>query len=211
MLEYLKRASLGVSRAQAEYRVDALESSQGGPRTYKGKKKAYSDRLNAIRNNYLSLVSVTIHSVKANINPSTSTLGDVSFYFTARNNSDRIVTDIIYKPLIKGRGLSTTTSLVLEFLDPRTMKSGLGARETMTNQGHEAEKFTFFIGRYHSRPQGPPDRLREEVRHKHHGHALRKPEGLQGAVQAHDIPGGLLVAAGALEAEVRQAKTVQGP
>ncbi len=148
MMEFQKaQFNAELAKLRAEYKVDTLEIQSGkSEELISEKKKAYTDRINAIRNNYLSLINITIHSVQANINPSTSSLGDVSFFFTAKNNSDRIVTDIIYKPLIKGKGLTTTTSLVLEFIDPATMKSGLGAHESMTNQGHGPEKFSFFIG-----------------------------------------------------------------
>lgn len=141
-------------KLRAEYQMDILEDQARKAETLiNEKKQAYSGKVAEIRKNYLSMLEITIHSSQAAINPSTSALGDVTYFFTAKNNTDKTITDITYKPIIDGKGLPTTTSLVLEFLDPQTLKSGLGPHETMTNLGHDPEKFSFFIGEI------PPEEL----------------------------------------------------
>ncbi|MDT8273109.1 MAG: hypothetical protein RRA35_07925, partial [Desulfomonilia bacterium] len=62
------------------------------------------------------------------------------------NSSDRIITDITFRPSIGSKVLPTTTALVLEFIHPQTLKLGLAPGETMTNNGHDPERFQFFIG-----------------------------------------------------------------
>ncbi len=148
VLKHFRDQSDAESRKlRAEYQIDALEKEAKKAEALIGEKKqAYTAKVAGLRKNYLSLLEITIHSSQAAINPSTSALGDVVYFYTAKNNTDRIITDIKYKPIIEGKGLPTTTSLILEFIDPQTLKSGLGPHETMTNLGHDPEKFSFFIG-----------------------------------------------------------------
>jgi hypothetical protein len=42
--------------------------------------------------------------------------------------------------------MSASSTFVLELIDPATMKSGLGPGESLTNQGHDPEKFQMFMG-----------------------------------------------------------------
>ncbi len=110
------------------------------------KKEAYSQKFSSLRETYLESISVSINGVDAEIYPSSSALAEVYFYFSIKNNSDRIVTDIAYKPLIGDIILPTTSSLVLEFIHPATLVYGLGPGQTLTNKGYDPEHFSFFIG-----------------------------------------------------------------
>ncbi|HQG32448.1 MAG TPA: hypothetical protein PLA83_11025 [Deltaproteobacteria bacterium] len=148
VLEHFRaQADARIKKLRTDYQIDALERQTAeADSMIEEKKKLYADRLSNLRREYISKLTLTLSSVQGSMTPSSSALGDVAYYFTAKNNSDRIITYITYKPLIDGKSLSTTTLLVLEFIDPTTLKSGLGPHETMTNLGHDPEKFTFFIG-----------------------------------------------------------------
>jgi hypothetical protein len=144
---YRDQSDAEFRKLRAEYQMDILEDqAKKAEALINEKKQVYDGKVAELRKNYLTMLEITIHSSQAAINPSTSALGDVTYFYTAKNNTDRIITDITYKPLIDGNGLPTTTSLILEFIDPQTLKSGLGPHETITNLGHDAEKFSFFIG-----------------------------------------------------------------
>ncbi|HOO47770.1 MAG TPA: hypothetical protein PLM29_16180, partial [Deltaproteobacteria bacterium] len=110
------------------------------------KKKAYSGKFSSLRESYLKSLSVNIIGVDAEIYPSSSALAEVYFYFSVKNNSDRIVTDITYRPGIGDIILPTTSSLILEFIHPATLVYGLGPGQTLTNKGYDPEHFSFFIG-----------------------------------------------------------------
>jgi hypothetical protein len=148
VIEYFRsQADAKIMKLRTDYQIDALEEQKKtADSLIQEKKKLYADRVSNLRKEYISKLRIDLSSIQGSMTPSSSALGDVTYYFTARNNSDRIITDITYKPLIDGKGLPTTTILVLEFIDPITLKSGLGPHETMTNLGHDPEKFSFFIG-----------------------------------------------------------------
>lgn len=144
---YKSQSDAQIKKLCTDYRIDALENQTArADSVIQEKKRLYAERVSNLRREYISKLKITLSSVHGSMTPSSSALGDVSYYFTAKNNSDRVITDITYKPLVDGKGLPTTTLLVLEFIDPVTLKSGLGPHETMTNIGHDPEKFSFFIG-----------------------------------------------------------------
>lgn len=132
--------------ASERHRVQELEKQTSKARDeLEAKKRAYDQKLSSLRREYLSSLAITLESIDVAVSPSSSALGDVTFFYTAKNSSDRIITDIIYRPLIKDISLPTTTSLVLEFISPKTLISGIGPGETLTNRGHDPERFSFFI------------------------------------------------------------------
>lgn len=147
MMDYEKaRAQAALRKLESEYRIDG-----SGAGTKKGSgqaalaRQAYQARAEALRKHCISLLNIRLVSVRADINPSSSALAEVAYVYAAKNSSDRIITDVSYRPLMSGKPLSTTSTFVLEFMDPATMKSGLGPGETLTNQGHDPEKFSFFL------------------------------------------------------------------
>jgi hypothetical protein len=147
VLDYLKAGyQAEIEDAIERHRVRELEKQAAKVReTLAAKKRAYDDKFSSLRREYLSSLTITLESIDVALSPSSSALGDVTFSYTAKNNSDKIVTDIIYLPLIKDISLPTTTSLVLEFISPTTLISGIGPGETLTNRGHDPERFSFFI------------------------------------------------------------------
>jgi len=147
VMEHIRSRYEGeIADLRSRYRIEALEDQAAkAEEALRKKNQAYTDRLSSLRKEYLSSLTITLDSIEAFISPSSSALGDVTFFYTAHNKSDRIITDIIYRPLIKAKNLPATTTLVLEFIHPQTLISGIGPREIMTNRGHAQERFSFFI------------------------------------------------------------------
>jgi len=125
-----------LGRLEAELKASAQKIEQSD--------KAYNEKVESIKKHYIGKVPVTIHSAKAQIT-SESALGEINFIYTARNNSDKIISDITYRPLIDKVPLPITTMLVLEFINSKSLISGLAPGEELTNQGHEPEHLSFFL------------------------------------------------------------------
>ncbi len=106
--------------------------------------KSYADQIEALRKQYIRDISLTIHSADDQITPE-SALGEISFVYTVRNGSSRIISDITYRPLVGNLALPITSSLVMEFLNPKTLIYGLGPGESLSNQGGDPERFSFFL------------------------------------------------------------------
>ncbi len=147
VLDHLKASyQAELEGAAAKHRVQELEEQASKAReALEAKRRAYDEKLSSLRREYISALAITLDSIEVSVSPSSSALGDVTFFYTAKNNSDRIITDITYRPLIRNISLSTTSSLVLEFINPATLISGIGPHETLTNRGHDPERFSFFI------------------------------------------------------------------
>jgi hypothetical protein len=106
--------------------------------------KSYSERIDSLRKQYIEKIPITIHSASNQITQE-SALGDITFFFTAHNTSNMIISDITYKPVIEDIALPITTSLVLEFINPKNLIFGLAPGESLSNQGNEPEHFSFFL------------------------------------------------------------------
>lgn len=148
VLKHLQgQMDLALGQLATRYQIDLLSAQRDrAQETVQQKQQAYTAMLASLREQYLGSISLSVLSTETEISPSSSALGDVAFFYVVKNNSDRIITDITYKPKIGGVTLPTTSSLVLEFIHPETLKSGLAPGETLSNQGHEPEDFSFFIG-----------------------------------------------------------------
>ena len=146
VLEHLKTRFKGqLKTIDEKYQVARLESEvkEASLRIDRAE-KAYKDRIDELRKQYISKISITIHSASAQLSPE-SALGDINFSYTVKNNSDRIISKITYKPLLNKTTLAITSSLVLEFIHPKTLMFGLGPGESITNVGNEPEHFSFFL------------------------------------------------------------------
>ncbi|MBN1636505.1 MAG: hypothetical protein JW920_08325, partial [Deltaproteobacteria bacterium] len=106
---------------------------------------AYKNEINAIRAEYLSKIILRVDSASAEISPESSALGEIDFYYTASNNSDRIISSVIYTPKIGNDKMPTSSSLILELINPATLKYGIEAGKTISNKGFLPENFSFFI------------------------------------------------------------------
>jgi hypothetical protein len=148
VLKHLQdQLNLSLDQLNTKYQIETLKDQKEEATNFvKEKKQAYADKLASLQKLYMASLSLNILSTDAEVSPSSSALGDVSFFYSIKNNSDRIITDITYKPRIGEITLPTTSSLVLELIHPQTLKSGLGPKETISNKDHEPERFSFFIG-----------------------------------------------------------------
>jgi hypothetical protein len=70
--------------------------------------KSYSERIDSLRKQYIEKIPITIHSASNQITQE-SALGDITFFFTAHNTSNMIISDITYKPVIEDIALPITT------------------------------------------------------------------------------------------------------
>ncbi|HPR51647.1 MAG TPA: hypothetical protein PLU81_07660 [Deltaproteobacteria bacterium] len=148
VLEHLQgQFNDSLDQLSTKYQIDLLkEQEDKAAALAREKEQAYANKFESLKQQYLSSISLSIISSEAEIFPASSALGEVSFFYTIKNNSDRIISDITYRPKIGGITLPTTSALILDLIHPVTLKSGLGPNETLSNKGHEPEHFSFFIG-----------------------------------------------------------------
>jgi hypothetical protein len=125
-----------INKLESEVRASALQVAESD--------KAYKEKTDSLRKQYIAKVPITIHSANAQITTA-SALGEITFTYTAHNNSGKIISDIIYKPLIGNIPLPITTMLVLEFINSKNLIFGLAPGESLTNQGSDPEHLSFFL------------------------------------------------------------------
>jgi len=152
VLDHMKARLRGQLKAVDEkYQVARLEAETKEASTRVSRSdKAYTQEIETIRKQYGSRIAITIHSAAAQITPE-SAMGDITFTYTARNNTDRIVSDIVYRPLFNKAPLPMTSSLVLEFIHPTSLVYGLAPGESMANTAKDPEHFSFFLGEISSK------------------------------------------------------------
>lgn len=146
VLEFLKnRLDARLKTSRDRYQIERLEKdSKRAETAITAADKAYADRIEGLRRQYIDKIHITIHSASNQISPE-SALGDITFFYTAHNTSDKIISDIIYKPVIGDIALPITTSLVLEFINPKNLIFGLAPGESLSNKGSDPEHFSFFL------------------------------------------------------------------
>jgi hypothetical protein len=146
VLDHLKeRLNSGLKEENNRYQISKLESEvKASALRVAQSDKAYKEKIDSLRKQYIAKVPITIHSANAQITTA-SALGEITFTYTAHNNSDKIISDIIYKPLIGNTPLPITTMLVLEFINSKNLISGLAPGESLTNQGSDTEHLSFFL------------------------------------------------------------------
>jgi len=113
---------------------------------YVSRKKEYETRVNKIKEYYISKLVIRITNARAVIAPDASVMGEVSFCYTARNSSDRVIASVTYRPRIGSIFVPTPSPLVLEFLDPGTLKFGLAPGKEVSVNIDQPERLSFFIG-----------------------------------------------------------------
>ena len=146
VLDHLKeRLNSGLKEEINRYQINNLESEvKASALRVAQSDKAYKEKIDSLRKQYIAKIPVTIHSANAQITTA-SALGEITFTYTAHNNSDKIISDIIYKPLIGNTPLPITTMLVLEFINSKNLIFGLAPGESLTNQGSDLERLSFFL------------------------------------------------------------------
>lgn len=146
VLDFLKeRLNVNLKSSSDRNQVERLEKEvQLAATAITEANKTHAEKIEALRKQYIDKVHITIHSASNHISPE-SALGDITFFYTADNTSDRIISDIIYKPVIGDIALPITTSLVLEFINPKNLIFGLAPGESLSNKGTDPEHFSFFL------------------------------------------------------------------
>jgi len=147
VLDYLReRMDQQIQELNQHYQIQLRETELASAKKHlENTATAYRNEINAIRAEYLSKIILSVDSASAEISPESSALGEIDFYYTVRNNSDRIISSVIYTPKIGNDKMPTSSSLILELINPATLKYGVEAGKTISNKGFLAENFSFFI------------------------------------------------------------------
>ena len=146
VIDYLKdRLQEKLETSRERNRIEMIEKEVGQASVaITEADKAYSEKIESLRRQYIENIRITIHSASSQVTPE-SALGDITFFYTVLNSSDRIISDITYKPAIGNIALPITSSLVLEFINPKNLIFGLAPGESLSNQVNEPEHFSFFL------------------------------------------------------------------
>ena len=132
---------------EALYKISDLKNQvDNSIMTSRSDGDSVATKVQGIRNEYISRVSIIINKVKPFISPETTAMGEIEFTYTATNNSDRIIADIVYSPVIGKMKIQTPSKQVLDFLDRTTLKAGLAPGKTMTTTEADPDSFSFLIG-----------------------------------------------------------------
>ena len=131
---------------EARYKIEQLKKDVDKAKAWEAQlSERCKDEVISIKDRYISKISIEIVSARAEISPESSALGEIVFSYTAKNNSDRIIGDIVYRPMIGDIVAPTPSTLILEFIDPKTFKFGLPPGGTITNMPGGLERVSFFI------------------------------------------------------------------
>jgi hypothetical protein len=147
VLDHMRGRLTGSLEALAsQYNITSLKQElEQAQALSANRREVYRQGGKAIREQYISKLNITITSVTANIS-SESSMGEIIFTYTATNNSDRIISDVIYTPRIGNKKIPVASKLVLEFIDGVTLKSGLAPGRSISNKPENPERFSFFVG-----------------------------------------------------------------
>ncbi|MEA2102021.1 MAG: hypothetical protein U9P80_05535 [Thermodesulfobacteriota bacterium] len=108
--------------------------------------RVWENGIHSIKTRYISQIEIQVHSFQVQVSPESSILGEFSFFCTIKNMSDRIIGEIAYRPVIGDILLPTSSDLVFELIDPRTLKFGLCPGHKISNEGFQPAQFSFFVG-----------------------------------------------------------------
>ncbi|MEN6475185.1 MAG: hypothetical protein ABFD81_14310 [Syntrophaceae bacterium] len=147
VLDHMRGRLTGSLEAlSAQYNIAGLKQElEKAQALSANRREVYRQGGKAIREQYISKLNITITSVTANIS-SESSMGEIIFTYTATNNSDRIISDVIYTPRIGDKKIPVASKLVLEFIDAKTLKSGLAPGHSISDNSENPERFSFFVG-----------------------------------------------------------------
>jgi hypothetical protein len=136
-----------IKRLEARYNISELKNQVDKSSILsRSEHDAMALKVQDIRNEYISRVSIKIDKVNPFISPESSATGEIEFTYTATNYSDRIIADIIYSPVIGKMEIQTSSKLVLDFVDRSTFKAGLAPGKTMITTEKDPDRFSFVIG-----------------------------------------------------------------
>ncbi len=127
-----------VSRREADFKQAQERAARS--------REALERKIEALKREYISKFDLTIHSATAELAPHSSVMGEISFTYTVKNHSDRIISAITYMPYIGEIKIPLSNPLFLEMVDYSTMIFGLAPGRTLSNLKHEPERLSFFAG-----------------------------------------------------------------
>lgn len=147
VLEHLRgRLDGNLAAIASQYNIERLKQEmQAAQALNANRSDVYRQGGKAIREQYISKLKIAISNVTANISPESS-MGEIAFTYTVTNNSDRIISDVIYTPRIGNKKIPVASKLVLEFIDATSLKSGLAPGRSMSNKSDNPERFSFLVG-----------------------------------------------------------------
>ena len=142
-----KKFNSDIKGLEARYNLPELKArADKESMSSRSDNEAMTMKLQSIRNEYISKIGIKIDKVRPFISPETSATGEIEFTYTALNNSDRIIADVIYTPVIGKMQIQTSSKLVLDFVDRGTLKAGIAPGKTMITTEKDPDSFSFLIG-----------------------------------------------------------------
>lgn len=142
-----KKYDSNIKGLQARYNLPELKSrAEKELVSSRSDNEAVNMRLKSIKDEYISKLNIKINKVKPFISPETSATGEVEFTYTAVNNSDKIIADVVYTPMIGKMQIQTSSKLVLDFVDRTTLKAGIAPGKSLITTEETPDRFSFLLG-----------------------------------------------------------------
>jgi len=142
-----KKYESNIKGLQARYNLPELKSRADKELvSSRSDNEAVNMKLKSIRDEYISKLTIKINKVKPFISPETSATGEIEFTYTAVNNSDKIIADIVYTPMIGKMQIQTSSKLVLDFVDRTTLKAGIAPGKSLITTEQDPDRFSFLLG-----------------------------------------------------------------
>lgn len=147
VLKHLRgRLNAELKAFDAQYNVAGLRQAAEAAKALSAEREAaYRNGGRAIGEEYIAKLHLQITKVETNIS-SESSLGEIAFTYTITNTSDRIVSDIVYTPRIGELKIPVASKLVLDLIDPVTLKFGLAPGRSLSNRPDNPERLSFLLG-----------------------------------------------------------------
>jgi hypothetical protein len=142
-----KKYDANIKGLQARYNLPELKSlAEKELISSRSDSEAVNMRLKSIKDEYISKLGIKINKVKPFISPETSATGEIEFTYTAINNTDKIIADVVYTPMIGKMQIHTSSKLVLDFVDRATLKAGIAPGKSLTTTEQDPDRFSFLLG-----------------------------------------------------------------
>ena len=142
-----KKYGSNIKGLEARYNLPELKTrSDKALISSRSDNDAVNMKLNEIRNEYIPKIGIKINKVKPFISPETSATGEIEFTYTAVNNSDKIIADVVYTPMIGKMQIQTSSKLVLDFVDRATRKAGIAPGKSLITTEQDPDRFSFLLG-----------------------------------------------------------------
>ncbi len=142
-----KKYDSNIKGIQSRYNLPELKSrAEKELISSRSDNEAVNMRVKSIKDEYISKLNIKINKVKSFISPETSATGEIEFTYTAVNNSDKIIADVVYTPMIGKMQIQTSSKLVLDFVDRATLKAGIAPGKSLITTEEDPDRFSFLLG-----------------------------------------------------------------